>query len=111
MRRDEAYLLDILLSARRALKYIEGLNLEQFESDELVQDAVMYPLEIMGEAAGHISEEFRQNHPDIPWHKIIGIRNRLIHEYFRINHMTVWDTINNDLPDLIRTLEPLVPKE
>ena len=66
MRRDEAYLLDILLSAQRALKYIERLSWEEFESDELVQDAVMYPLEIMGEAAGHISEDFRGHHSIIP---------------------------------------------
>jgi uncharacterized protein with HEPN domain len=111
MRRDEAYLLDILLSARRALKYVEGLSWETFETDELKQDAVMRPLEVMGEAAGHISEDFREAHPNIPWHKIIGIRNQLIHEYFRINRKTVWDTIKNDLPDLIRMIEPLVPEE
>jgi uncharacterized protein with HEPN domain len=111
MRRDEAYLLDILLAARRAIKYVEGLNWEEFEANELVQDAVMRPLEIIGEAAGHISDEFRTRHPVIPWHNIIGIRNRLIHEYFRIDRKIVWDTIKNDLPDLIRMLEPIVPKE
>jgi len=111
MRRDEAYLLDILLAARRALKYIDGLRWEEFDTNELVQDAVMRPLEIMGEAAGRISEDFREAHSDIAWHKIIGIRNRLIHEYFRINRKTVWDTIKNDMPDLIRMIEPLVPKE
>ena len=111
MRRDEAYLLDILLAARRALKYVEGLQWEEFETNELVQDAVVHPLEIMGEAAGRISEDFREAHSDIAWHKIIGIRNRLIHEYFRINCKTVWDTIKNDLPDLIRIIEPLVPEE
>ncbi|KAF0107771.1 MAG: hypothetical protein FD146_1402 [Anaerolineaceae bacterium] len=111
MRRDEAYLLDILLSARRALKHVEGLSWETFETDELMQDAVMRPLEIMGEAAGHISEDFREAHPNIPWHKIIGIRNQLIHEYFRINRKTVWDTIKNDLPNLIWMIEPLVPGE
>ena len=73
MRRDEGYLLDILLAARRALKYVEGLHWEEFERNELVQDAVMRPLEIMGEAAGHISEDFRETHSAIPWHKIIGI--------------------------------------
>jgi uncharacterized protein with HEPN domain len=111
MRRDEAYLLDILLAARRAQKYLESLSLEEFETNEIVQDAVVFPLEIMGEAAGRISKDFREAHPDIAWHKIIGIRNRLIHEYFRIDRKTVWDTIKNDLPELIRLLEPLVPEE
>jgi uncharacterized protein with HEPN domain len=111
MRRDEAYLLDILLAARRALSYVEEMRWEEFEMNEIVQDAVIYPLEIMGEAAARISERFRAAHPDIAWHKIIGIRNRLIHEYFRIDRKTVWDTIKNDLPEIIRLLEPLVPKE
>jgi uncharacterized protein with HEPN domain len=111
MRRDEAYLLDILLAARRALKYVESMSLEEFATNEIAQDAVVFPLEIMGEAAGRISEDFREAHPGIAWHKIIGIRNRLIHEYFRIDRKTVWDTIKNDLPELIRLLEPLVPEE
>jgi uncharacterized protein with HEPN domain len=76
-----------------------------------VQDAVVFPLEIMGEAAGRISDDFREAHPEIPWHKIIGVRNQLIHEYFRINLKTVWDTLKNDLPDLIHRLEPLIPEE
>jgi len=111
MRRDEAYLLDILLAARRARKYVESMRWEEFETNEIVQDAVVFPLEIMGEAAGRISEDFREAHSDIPWHKIIGVRNQLIHEYFRINLKTVWDTLKKDLPDLIQMLEPLVPDE
>ena len=111
MRRDEAYLLDILLAARRAQKYIQNMKWEEFETNEIVQDAVVFPLEIMGEAAGRISEDFREAHSDIPWHKIIGVRNQLIHEYFRINLKTVWDTLKIDLPDLIQMLEPLVPDE
>jgi uncharacterized protein with HEPN domain len=87
MRRDEAYLLDILLAARRARKYVENMRWEEFETNEIVQDAVVFPLEIMGEAAGRISEEFR------------------------INLKMIWDTLKNDLPDLISMLEPLIPEE
>jgi len=84
---------------------------KEFDSNELVQDAAMRQLEIMGEAAGRISEDFRKAHPTIPWHKIIDTRNQIIHEYFRINRQIVWDTIQNDLPDLIRLIEPLVSEE
>jgi len=111
MRKDDAYLLDILLAARKVLKYTKGMKQEEFDGSEIVQDAVMRQLEILGEAAGHISEEFRRKHPTIPWHKIIGLRNQIIHEYFRVNRQIVWDTIQNDLPDFIRLIEPLVPAE
>lgn len=87
MRKDDAYLLDILLAARKVLKYAGNMQQKEFDSNELVQDAVIRQLEIMGEAAGRISE------------------------YFRINRQIVWDTIQNDLPDLIRLVEPLVPAE
>lgn len=76
-----------------------------------MQDAVVRALEVVGEAAGHISKEFQDAHPEIPWHKMVGMRNRLIHEYFRVNYAAVWDTVRNDLPDLIKTLEKLVPPE
>jgi uncharacterized protein with HEPN domain len=89
MRRDEAYLLDILIAARRAMSYMEGSSREAFQENEMLQDAVIRPLEIIGEAAGRVSEAYREAHPEIHWHKMIGMRNRLIHEYFRVNYGAV----------------------
>lgn len=111
MRRDDSYLLDILLAARQALKFMDGVNREEFDEDDLLQNAVMRPLQIIGEASSRLSGSFRKSHPEIAWHEIIGMRNRLIHEYFRVNVDAVWDTIHDDLPILIRQIEPLVPKE
>ena len=111
MRRDEALLLDILIAARRALKYMQGVSRADFEKNEMLQDAVTRPLEIIGEAAGQVSENYREAHADIPWHKMIGMRNRLIHEYFRVNYGAVWDTVKEDLPELIQLLDKLVPPE
>ena len=111
MRRDEALLLDILIAAHRALKYMQGVSRNDFESNEMLQDAVTRPLEIIGEAAGQVSEEYQEAHTNIPWHKMIGMRNRLIHEYFRVNYGAVWDTVRNDLPDLIQLLEEIIPPE
>ncbi len=111
MRRDETYLLDILIAANKALKFVEGIDRNKFEENEIVQNAVMRPLEIIGEAAGRISKEFRKAHPEIPWREMVGLRNRLIHEYFRIDFGAVWGTIHKDLPKLIEIIEPLVPKE
>ena len=111
MRRDEVYLLDMLIAARKALKFVEGIDSAEFEDSELIQNAVMRPLEIIGEASARISTEFRKTHPNIPWRDMVGLRNRLIHEYFRINFGAVWDTVHNDLPKLIKQIEPLIPKE
>jgi uncharacterized protein with HEPN domain len=111
MRRDDAYLLDILIAARKALKFVEGIDQNEFRDNELVQNAVMRPLEIIGEAAAKISMEFRKAHSEIPWREMAGLRNRLVHEYFRIDFDAVWDTIQKDLPKLIEIIEPFVPKE
>jgi len=108
MRRDEAYLLDMLLAARKAIKFVEGIGKNDFDDNEVIQNAVMRPLEIIGEAAAGISSKFRKAHPNIPWKEMVGLRNRLIHEYFRVEYDAVWDTIQKDLPALI---EPLIPKE
>lgn len=111
MQRDDAYLLDILIAARKALKFLEGMTWEEFERSELHQNAVMRALEIIGEAARRISQQTRDAYPEIPWAQIIGLQNRLIHEYFRIDLAAVWDTVRNDLPGLTALIEPLVPPE
>jgi uncharacterized protein with HEPN domain len=85
MQRDEAFLLDILIAARRAVRFLEGMTWEAFEQSELHQNAVMRPLEIIGEAARRVSQDTRDAYPDIPWDQMIGMRNRLIHEYSRVN--------------------------
>lgn len=111
MQRDEAYLLDILIAARKALKFLEGMTWQEFAQSELHQNAVIRPLEIIGEAARRVSQETRDAHSEIPWEQMIGMRHRLIHEYFRVNLATVWETVQNDLPPLIAHIEPLVPPE
>ncbi len=111
MRRDEAYLLDILIAARQAIAFLTDITWEEFVASELHQSAVVRTLEIMGEAATRVSQETRDANPELPWPRMIGMRHRLIHEYFRVDVATVWDTVKNDLPPLLVVLEPLVPPE
>ena len=111
MWRDDAYLLDMLLSARKILEYTAGVDIEGFHANEMMQDAVMRLVQLVGEAARKISDEFRNSHPEIPWAGIIGMRNRLVHEYFRIIPGRVWDVVQKDIPELVRSIEPLVPDE
>lgn len=111
MRRDEAYLLDMLLAARDAQNFARGLTREQFQASRLHQVAALKALETIGEAASRVSEPLRATHPQIPWREIIGTRNRLVHAYFEVELDEVWDTVQNDLPPLIAALERLVPPE
>jgi uncharacterized protein with HEPN domain len=111
MPRDDAYLLDILIAARKARKFVEDISRVEFGRSDLHQSAVIRALEVIGEAARRVSDSARDAHPEIPWEQMIGMRNRLLHEYSRVNVQTVWDTVQNDLPDLIRLIEPLVPPE
>lgn len=111
MWRDDAYLLDMLLAARKVRDFIQGISWEQFQSDEIVQNAIMRQIQIIGEAARKVSPQCQQAHPEIPWEGIIGMRNRLVHEYFRIIPERVWDVVEKDIPELIRLVEPLVPPD
>jgi uncharacterized protein with HEPN domain len=111
MWRDDAYLLDMLLATRKVQQFTQGVTWNQFQGDDLLQNAVMRLIQIVGEAARKVSPEFKQAHPEIPWQGIIGIRNRLVHDYFRIEPSRVWEVIEKDLPALIPLIEPLIPPD
>ena len=111
MRRDDAYLLDMLLAARDAVEFAAGLTFPQFQQSRLNQNAILKAIEIIGEAAACVSTDTKEAHPEIPWSKIIGMRNRLVHAYFEVNLGRVWQTVQRDVPHLIPLLEPLVPPE
>ncbi|WP_420636629.1 DUF86 domain-containing protein [Candidatus Palauibacter sp.] len=110
-RDDSAYLLDMLLAARDALSFTEGMSYDDFVSDRRTQLSVLKSVEIVGEAAAHVSEDTRRTQPGIPWAEIVGMRNRLVHVYFDIDLQLVWATVRDDLPALTTLLEPLVPPE
>jgi uncharacterized protein with HEPN domain len=109
MWRDEAYVLDMLLAARDVRKHTAGVTWERFAKDEVLQNAVMHLIQIIGEAARKVSVEYRRSHPEVPWTEVIGMRHRLVHEYFRIIPDKVWDVVERDIHPLIEKLEPLVP--
>ena len=68
-------------------------------------------MEIVGEAAGRVSQDVRQTNAAIDWRRIVDTRNRFVHDYFEVSQKRVWNTARSDLPDLIVQLEPLVPPE
>lgn len=109
--RERNYLLDMLKAAKLAQEFVADVDWDTFQLDLMRQAAVTRQLEIIGEAARRISEESQAEISEIPWHQIIGMRNRIIHEYDRINLITLWDTIQLALPELIKTLESIVASE
>ena len=90
---------------------MENLDAEQFKASELHQSAIVRELQVIGEAARQVSDQFKESHPTIDWLKIAGMRNRLVHEYFRISLDIVWRTVEEDIPVLIKQLEVLVPPD
>lgn len=79
--------------------FLKDVSWEDFEKENsMVFSAVIRELEVVGEAACHIPEEFRIKHNDIPWVQIIGMRNHLIHGYFQVNKKQVWKVVTEDMP-------------
>ncbi len=111
MVRDSEHLVDIVASARLISTYVAGIRREQFLKDTRLQDSVIRRLEIIGEAAGRLSPEFRERHPEIPWSAMTGMRNRMIHGYDDIDMDIVWNTSQESIPNLLALIEPLSSME
>lgn len=106
----KVYLQDILDSIEAVEEYVKGVSEANFLNNRQVQDAVMRRLEIIGEAVKGIDEKTRADYPDIPWKKIAGMRDILIHEYFGANPARVWAVIVNDLPSLKEKIRQIAGK-
>ena len=105
MSRDNAYLGDILDSARIIQQHLSGMSREQFLADLRTQDAVIRRFEIIGEAARHLSPAALKALPDVPWNLMVGMRNLLIHDYDDVDPKRVWTDSQEDLQPLIAKLE------
>jgi uncharacterized protein with HEPN domain len=101
---------DILKAIQKIEAYTEGMTAVQFKKNELVIDAVVRNLEIIGEASKNIKLTTRRLYPDIPWDQMNGMRNILIHEYFGVDVATVWHTAKTHLPLLKQQLESILDK-
>ena len=106
----ELYIDDIQESIRRIEAYVKSYSYEKFVKDGKTIDAVIRNFSIIGEAASRIPRKIQENYPQIPWFEIIGMRNKVVHEYFGINEEILWKTIQEDLPKLKEQLKKLFEK-
>jgi len=106
--RDPKERLRDILEAIAAIDRYRDRDRSAFEQDELLQVWFLRHLQIIGEAARRLPEEIRNLAPDIPWHKIIGMRNILVHGYFEIDLDVVWDAVQQDVPLLKPAVEALL---
>lgn len=105
---DNIRLKHMLDAANKILEFTNGITQKDFEADEKLSLAVTRLIEIIGEAANNISEEIKENSPDLPWRSIVAIRNRLIHGYFDLDMNIIWNIISKDIPSLAKSLTAMI---
>ena len=112
-RTDNQFLLDIIDAIKSINDFLVDKTREEFENNYMLQSAIIRQFEIIGEAAGKLSKALKENHQEIDWPKIIGMRHKMIHDYFEVSLDVVWNTIQEDLPIFekqIKNLSDLIIK-
>jgi uncharacterized protein with HEPN domain len=107
--RDPGYLWDGLRAGRLIQQFTESLTFEEYLGHLAIPSAVERQFEILGEAARKVSDSFRALHPEIPWRRMIGLRNILAHRYYATDHTLLWKIIHDDLPMVLEQIERLLP--
>lgn len=100
IRDDQVYLAHIRDALLQISAYTDGMDSNAFLANRMVQDAVIRQFEIVGEATKNLSNSFRERHPHLPWKDLAGFRDKLIHQYFGVDLLTVWRSVVDDVPAL-----------
>lgn len=100
MEKDKLYIKHILDAISAIEQFTQNVEFEGFIENKLLQDGIARELEIIGEASKKLSPDFKSLHNDLPWQDIAGMRDKLIHEYFGVDLVVVWETVKQDLPSL-----------
>ena len=110
-RQDWVRLRHMLDGVRQALEFVSNRNRGELDNDPMLLLALTRAVEIVGEAANHVSEEGRRKYPTLPWAEMVGMRNRIIHAYFEVDSDVLWETVTDDFPGLRSELETILAAE
>jgi len=106
---DLVYLGDMLDAARRVAAKVDGKTIGDFQTDDNLQLAVVHLIQVIGEAASRVSAAIREENSTLPWDAVIGMRNRLVHDYGNVDYSIVWRVAVEEIPKLISVLAQIVP--
>ena len=101
-------LRDMIDAAQAAIRVLGQHTAEELEGTELLALAVPHAVEPIGEAASHVTRPFCEVHPEIAWSDVTGMRHRIVHDYYLVDHQRLWDTVHNDPPQLIEQLQHIL---
>ncbi len=102
---------DIRQAIDRIEQYIKNMSFDAFSDDQKSVDAVVRNLEIIGEAASRLPDEFKEKYSEIEWYKVVGLRHRIVHEYFGIDLEIIWQILQKDLPELRQKITRIMSDE
>lgn len=105
---DKERLIHIVKSIKKIEKYTEDIHFDEFESNEMLQDAIFKNLEIIGEAAYKISDETKESYNHIEWRKVEGLRHKLVHDYYKVDLGIVWETKSKSLPIFLNDINKML---
>ena len=108
---DIIYVGHICDTARKALGLVVGKTSSDYDEDELLRLALTHLIQVIGEAARHVSRQLRDGHPEIPWQEIVGMRHKVVHHYMNVDEDIVWRTVTQEIEPLVEKLESILPPE
>ena len=103
--RDRERLEHIRTAIHRIIRYTSGKSYDDLIADDMMYYAVVKNIEIIGEAANMLTRQFQDLHPETPWKMVKGMRNYIVHEYFQIDDIVVWDVVKNNIPELLTQID------
>jgi uncharacterized protein with HEPN domain len=108
---DIVYIGHMLDMSLQALELSARLEKDAFDQDTTLRLALTHLVQVIGEAARQVSENFKKDHPEIPWNEVIGMRHRIVHDYLNVDADIVWQVVIGDLPDLVSGLKDILPED